>query len=97
MHVKFLQKNPGTIDPDDIILMRSSEMYLIEAEAKAMQDDIIGAQTVLQKFGSSRDSAYNSSVFTTKETLMSHIKFQRYVELYGEGFSWHIIFVGINQ
>ncbi len=89
MHVKFLQKNPGTIDPDDIILMRSSEMYLIKAEAKAMQDDIIGAQTVLQKFGSSRDSAYNSSVFTTKETLMSHIKFQRYVELYGEGFSWH--------
>ena len=29
MTVKFLQKNPGTIDPDDVIYMRSSEMYLI--------------------------------------------------------------------
>jgi hypothetical protein len=89
MHVKFLQENPGTIDPDDVIMMRSSEMYLIEAEAKVMQGDITGAQTILQTFGSSRDTAYDSSVYTTQADLMSHIKFQRYVELYGEGFSWH--------
>ncbi len=89
MHVKFLQENPGTIDPDDIIMMRSSEMYLIEAEAKVMQGDIAGAQTILQTFGSSRDTAYDSSVYITQADLMDHIKFQRYVELYGEGFSWH--------
>lgn len=89
MHVKFLQKNPGTIDPDDIILMRSSEMYLIEAEAKAMQGDVAGAQAVLQTFGDARDSAYDASAFADQASLMEHIKFQRYVELYGEGFSWH--------
>lgn len=89
MHVKFLQANPGTIAPDDVILMRSAEMYLIEAEAKAMQDDISGAQGVLKIFGDSRDSAYDASQYKTKAALMDHIKFQRYVELYGEGFSWH--------
>ncbi|NAS12967.1 RagB/SusD family nutrient uptake outer membrane protein [Poritiphilus flavus] len=88
MHVKFLQKNPGTIDPDDVIYMRSAEMYLIEAEAKTMMGDISGAQEVLQEFGSSRDSAYDSSLFATQADLMEHIKFQRYVELYGEGFSY---------
>ncbi|MGB0260929.1 MAG: RagB/SusD family nutrient uptake outer membrane protein [Flavobacteriaceae bacterium] len=89
MHVKFLQKNPGTIDPDDVIYMRSSEMYLIEAEAKTMLNNISGAQEILQEFGSARDSAYDSSVYDTQEKLMEYIKFQRYVELYGEGFSWH--------
>lgn len=89
MHVKFLQKNPGTIDPDDIILMRSAEMYLIEAEAKAMLDDVPGAQAILQEFGSKRDTAYDSSIFKNKDELMEHIKFQRYVELYGEGFGFH--------
>ena len=89
MAVKFLQKNPGSIDPDDVLYMRSSEMYLIEAEAKAMLDDVTGAQAVLQVFGASRDTAYDASVYTSKEALMAHIKWQRRVELYGEGFSFH--------
>ena len=89
MAVKFLQKNPGSIDPDDVLYMRSSEMYLIEAEAKAMLSDITGAQTVLQAFGSTRDSAYDASIYTSKDALMEHIKWQRRVELYGEGFSFH--------
>lgn len=86
MHVKFLQKNPGTTDPDDLIYMRSSEMYLIEAEALAMLNDISGAQAALEPLGSARDSAYDVTVFNTQELLMEHIKFQRGVELYGEGF-----------
>ena len=89
MNVKFKQKNPGSIDPDDVIYMRSAEMYLIEAEAKAMMNDIAGAQLVLQAFGKSRDTAYNSSIYTTKTVLMDHIKWQRRVELWGEGFSFH--------
>ena len=88
MHVKFLQKNPGTIDPDDIIYMRSAEMYLNEIEAKIMLNDLDGARTVLQTFGSSRDTAFDASVFTTKEQLLDQLKFQRYIELYGEGFSY---------
>ena len=86
MQVKFLQKNPGTIDPDDIIYMRSAEMYLIEAEAKLMMGDIAGAQAALEPLGTARDSAYDVSVYNTAESLMDHIKFQRGVELFGEGF-----------
>jgi hypothetical protein len=86
MHVKLRQKNPGTIEPDDIIYMRSSEMYLIEAEAKAMMMDVEGAQAALEPLGSERDSAYDVTVFDTPEKLMEHIKFQRGIELWGEGF-----------
>jgi len=88
MHVKMLQKNPGSIDPDDIIYMRSSEMYLIEAEARTMLGDIPGAQAALEPLGSERDSAYDVSIYNTQESLMEHIKFQRRVELWGEGFGY---------
>ena len=88
MHVKFLQKNPGTIDPDDVIYMRASEMILIEAEAKAMLNDVSGAQNTLALLGEARDSAFDKTQFSTQGSLMDQIKFQRYVELYGEGFSW---------
>lgn len=89
MTVKFLQKNPGTIDPDDVIYMRASEMVLIEAEAKAMLNDIQGAQDALAILGEARDSAYDKTQFTTQAELMEEIKFQRRVELWGEGFSFH--------
>lgn len=89
MSVKFIQKNPGTIDPDDVIYMRSSEMYLIEAEALAMMDDVSGAQDALAVLGEERDSDFDKTVFDTKEKLMDQIKFQRHVELWGEGFSFH--------
>ncbi|MGB0891593.1 MAG: RagB/SusD family nutrient uptake outer membrane protein [Flavobacteriaceae bacterium] len=89
MHVKFRQKNPGTIDPDDVIYMRASEMYLIEAEAKAMMNDVPGAQLALKPLGEARDTAYDVTQYDTKAKFMDHIRFQRYVELYGEGFSWH--------
>lgn len=86
MHVKMQQQNPGTIDPDDIIYMRVSEMYLIEAEAEAMLGNVTAAQDALRSLGEARDSAYDPTAFDTKETLLEHIKFQRGVELWGEGF-----------
>jgi len=89
MSVKFLQKNPGTIDPDDVIFMRSSEMVLIEAEAKAMANDITGAQNALALLAEERDAAYDKTAFDSKDKLMEEIKFQRHVELWGEGFSYH--------
>lgn len=86
MHVKLRQETPGGILPDDIIYMRSSEMYLIEAEAKAMMNDITGAQNALLPLGSARDTAYNVTAFSTQDSLIDHIKFQRGIELWGEGF-----------
>ncbi len=88
MHFKMKQKNPGTIEPDDIIYIRSSEMYLIEAEAKAMMNDVAGAQAALRPLGEARDSAYDVTVFATPADLMAHIKFQRGIELWGEGFGY---------
>jgi hypothetical protein len=88
MHFKLKNANPGSTDPDDIIYMRSSEMYLIEAEALTMLNDISGAQEALEPLGSERDSAYDVSVYNTQEALMEHIKFQRRLELWGEGFGY---------
>ncbi|MHA7943114.1 RagB/SusD family nutrient uptake outer membrane protein [Formosa sp. 3Alg 14/1] len=88
MNVKFKPSNPGSTDPDDVIYMRSSEMVLIEAEAKAMLNDISGAQDALDILGSARDSAFDKTAFSTQAELMDEIKWQRRVELWGEGFSY---------
>ncbi|MFW5726338.1 MAG: RagB/SusD family nutrient uptake outer membrane protein [bacterium] len=88
MHFKLKNANPGSIDPDDVIYMRSSEMYLIEAEAKAMMNDIEGAQAALRPLGEERDSNYDVTIYNTQELLMEHIKFQRRLELWGEGFGY---------
>ncbi|WP_411768640.1 RagB/SusD family nutrient uptake outer membrane protein [Winogradskyella sp. A3E31] len=88
MHFKLKQANPGTIDPDDVIYMRSSEMYLVEAEAKAMMNDIIGAQQALDALVSTRDSAFDATVFIDQTSLMDEIKFQWRVEMWGEGFGY---------
>lgn len=86
MHFKMKNKAPNTTDPDDIILMRSSEMYLIEAEAEAMLNNVVAAQNALKPLGEERDSSYDVTMYNTKESLMDHIKFQRGLELWGEGF-----------
>jgi len=88
MHFKMKNKNPGSIDPDDIILMRSSEMYLIEAEAETMQGNIGAAQNALQALVSARDAAFDATGLTTQQALMDEIKFQWYVEMFGEGFGY---------
>jgi hypothetical protein len=87
-HFKMKNKAPNTTDPDDIILMRSSEMYLIEAEAEAMQGHVGPAQAALQDLGGARDSAYDATEFSDQSELMDEIKFQWYVEMYGEGFGY---------
>lgn len=68
---------------------RSSEMYLIEAEAKyylgGKENEI---QTLMNGLirDSKRDEAYECT--TTGDDLLSEIKFYRAVELWGEGFDW---------
>jgi len=88
MHFKLKQANPGTIDPDDVIYMRSAEMFLIEAEAEAMQGNIGPAQTALQALAGARDTAFDATAFGTTDALMDEIRFQRRLELWGEGFGY---------
>lgn len=88
MHFKLKQASPGTIDPDDVIYMRASEMYLIEAEAKLMMDDLSAAKEALRPLAEARDSAWDADAFNTEESFFEHLKFQWRLEMWGEGFGY---------
>jgi hypothetical protein len=68
--------------------MRSAEMYLIEAEAEAMQGNIGAAQTALAALVDTRDTGFDEAIYNTQQLLMDQIKFQRHLELWGEGFGY---------
>lgn len=67
---------------------RSSEMYLIEAEAKYFSGDEQGAINALEFLN--RQSGRNPSYVCTKtgSELLEEIKLYRAIELWGEGFDW---------
>lgn len=67
---------------------RSSEMYLIEAEAEYHLNNTANAKNALIKLvkESGRNPEYTCDA--TGEDLLKEIKFQRRVELWGEGFDW---------
>ena len=67
---------------------RSSEMYLIEAEAAYFSNDEEAAQDALNALtrNSGRDPEYNCNA--TGTDLLNEIKLYRAVELWGEGFDW---------
>ncbi len=91
MSVKFLNKDGGTINPDDVFYMRSSEMYLIEAEALAMQTGKdVEAQTVINELVTARTRTGETPalISTTGDVLVQDILTQRRVELWGEGHRW---------
>ncbi len=80
-----LPPNPATSTMGDIPYMRSAEMYLIEAEALAMQGKDAEAAKVLFDLVSKRDPAYVMSTKTGAD-LLEEIYFNRRIELWGEGF-----------
>ena len=85
---KFLNENAGTIEPEDVLYMRVSEMYLIEAEALAKQGGKDAeAAAVLNSLVSGRDSGYTLST-NTGQDLIDEILLQRRIELFGEGHRW---------
>ena len=88
MNRKFLI-NPagGGSSIGDVPLMRAAEMYLIEAEAKARNNDATAA-TALFQLVSKRDPAYVLSV-NTGQALIDEIMLHRRIELWGEGFRFY--------
>ncbi|MEO7047657.1 MAG: RagB/SusD family nutrient uptake outer membrane protein, partial [Ferruginibacter sp.] len=73
----------------DFPLMRASEMYLIEAEAKArMGGQDAAAATALFTLAKQRDPNYVLSS-NTGTALIDEIMIQRRVELWGEGFRFY--------
>jgi hypothetical protein len=87
MHIKMSQADGPTISPMDVILMRASEMYLIDAEALARQNKNTEAQNVLYTLVSERDSGYEKSTKTGQD-LVDEILVQRRIELFFEGHRW---------
>jgi hypothetical protein len=66
--------------------MRASEMALIEAEARAENNDIAGSKTVLEDLIKIRNPYFVAKA--TKDDLLRQIAFQRRIELWGEGFAF---------
>lgn len=72
----------------DYPMMRTAEMYLIEAEALAQQGSLGNALTLLGEFGVTRDPNYTTTAFVNKDQIVHEIWRQRRVELWGEGFRY---------
>lgn len=81
---KYLAKSDA-LSVGDVPYMRAAEMYLIEAEARAMQGQNLAAQTALFNLNKNRDAAYVQTT-STGQNLLNEIMFSRRVELWGEGF-----------
>lgn len=72
----------------DYVFMRGAEMYLIEAEAKALGGDDVGARQALFDLISTRDAAYTLST-NSGAALLNEIRTHRKIELWGEGFAFY--------
>lgn len=66
--------------------MRAGEMYLTEAEAAAMLGHTEAAQKSLNAVVSKRIPGYNCTL--TGDALIEEVRFQRRLELWGEGFNF---------
>ena len=67
------------------VYMRSDEMLLIEAEAKAHNGDATGALALLNQLQEMRGATPSTK---TGDALVEDILLERRKELYGEGFGW---------
>lgn len=80
---KFVDK---TDKSGNIVLMRSSEMALIEAESKARLNDLSGAIAALNEVRTKRNlTALDAGAFNQTD-LIEEILLERRRELWGEGF-----------
>ena len=82
---KFYILDPSTWNAD-YVFMRAAEMYLIEAEALARQNQDAAARTVLEALVKTRYPAYSAAGFSGA-ALVNEVLLQRRIELWGEGFS----------
>jgi hypothetical protein len=66
-------------------VMRTGEMYLIRAEARAENGDLTGATADLNTLRSARINGYTAQTFATKDLLINAIMDERFMELAYEG------------
>lgn len=89
-HPKKYDGIPGAAAVSNISVFRVSEMYLIMAEAKALTNDLPGAQTALF-FTAKRNSVITSTTDLPgdKDGLISFIAKERRREFFAEGQRWY--------
>jgi starch-binding outer membrane protein, SusD/RagB family len=78
---KFGASDDGADNTQDLVYMRAAEMYLIEAEAMAMQGNTT-TQSFFNTFMQTRDPNYSAPSGMTD--LLAEIRTQRRIELWGE-------------
>ncbi|MEJ7828630.1 MAG: RagB/SusD family nutrient uptake outer membrane protein, partial [Segetibacter sp.] len=81
---KFLASSSSS-SVGDVPYMRSAEMYLIEAEARARQGQSGPAREALLTLAKARNPNYVLST-NSGQALIEEIMFNRRIELWGEGF-----------
>jgi starch-binding outer membrane protein, SusD/RagB family len=87
MNRKFLAASSSN-SIGDVAYMRTAEMYLVEAEARARAGQDPLAQELLYTLVKSRDPNYAKST-STGAALINEILVQRRIELWGEGFRFY--------
>jgi starch-binding outer membrane protein, SusD/RagB family len=70
----------------DVKLMRTAEMYLIRAEARAENNDLAGASADINTLRAARILGYTPVTYTDKAVAISDIINERFKELCFEGF-----------
>lgn len=86
---KFRNKHPNR--DGHIVLMRSAEQLLIEAESKARLDDVDGAINTLNALRRNRNLPDLAKANYDKERIITEILLERRKELWGEGFRMYDI------
>lgn len=76
------------LNASDIPLMRVEEMYLTQAEAKAMSGDFATGKQLLENFVKTYRNPSFASKATNAEELQNECWIQRRIELWGEGLAW---------
>ena len=66
--------------------MRATEMYLLEAEAYAMQGNASAAQQIINEVNKKFNPTYNCTL--SGQALIDEIRNYTRIELWGEGFCW---------
>lgn len=87
-YMQFKIKNNDNPGVGNLNNMRSSELYLIEAEAKHFLNDDVAAQNLLEELNVSSGRDPNYTVSKTGDALFEEIKKYRAIELWAEGFDW---------
>lgn len=69
----------------DYCFLRAEDPYLLLVEALVEQNKLVEARNLLNSFIRTRQPSYNADAFSSQAALREEVRFQRRIELWGEG------------